>query len=295
MRVQGPVLLMVGICLFGLLDANSKMLSGEYAVSQALFLRHATLLTLLLGLRLARPGAGGALRTGHPALHAARAVSMLGSGVLFFLAFRQLPLADGYLVFFTAPFVTLVFAQAFLREPVPRAAWLWSAVGFAGVLLALLPRLDGGGSATGFACAALGTLCYAVNITINRRLKAESGVARLLFWPAVLGLAATVPFAAQHWVAPGLGDAAALAANGVLAGAATVTLALAFRHASPARLAPFEFVALPWSVALDWLVFGQPPSGAVLAGGVVVAFACLMSERAVVQAATAQGMPSGKR
>jgi drug/metabolite transporter (DMT)-like permease len=69
-----------------------------------------------------------------------------------------------------------------------------------------------------------------------------------------------------------------------------VTLALAFRHASPARLAPFEFVALPWSVALDWMVFGQSPSAPVVAGGVVVAFACLMSERAVIQATS-----SGKR
>lgn len=288
--MRGPVLLMAGIGLFGLLDANSKLLSADYAAAQALAWRHATLLVLLVGLRLAWPGAGGPLRTAHPALHAGRAVAMLCSGVLFFLAFRVLPLADGYLVFFTAPFLTLIFARVFLGEAVPRAAWLWSAVGFGGVLLALLPRLDGSGSAFGFACAALGTLCYAVNITINRRLKAESGAARLLFWPAVLGLGATAPFAAAHWVTPDLADAAALAANGLLAGGATLTLALAFRHASPARLAPFEFVALPWSVALDWLVFGATPSAPVILGGVVVAFACLMSERAVIQATS-----SGKR
>lgn len=288
--MRGPVLLMVGIALFGVLDANSKLLSDDYAAAQALAWRHATLLLLLCGLRLVRPGAGGTLRTAHPALHAVRAVAMLGSGVLFFVAFRHLPLADGYLVFFTAPFLTLVFARVFLREAVPGAAWLWSAVGFGGVLLALLPRLDGGGSALGFGCAALGTLCYAVNITVNRRLKAERGVARLILWPALLGLFATAPFAGLHWNTPGPADAAALAANGVLAGAATLTLALAFRHASPARLAPFEFVALPWSVALDWLVFGVPPSAPVILGGAVVAFACLMSERAV-----AQGIPSGKR
>ncbi|HZH46650.1 MAG TPA: DMT family transporter [Roseococcus sp.] len=288
--MRGPVLLMAGIGLFGLLDANSKLLSGEYAAAQALWVRHATLLVLLLGLRLAWTGVGGKLRTAHPALHAGRAVAMLCSGVLFFQAFRALPLADGYLVFFTAPFLTLIFARVFLGEAVPRAAWLWSAVGFGGVLLALLPRLDGGGSAWGFLCAALGTLCYAVNITINRRLKAESGVARLLFWPSLLGLVATAPFAWTHWVPPDAPDAAAMVANGLLAGGATVTLALAFRHASPARLAPFEFVALPWSVALDWMVFGQSPSAPVVAGGVVVAFACLMSERAVIQATS-----SGKR
>jgi drug/metabolite transporter (DMT)-like permease len=60
-----------------------------------------------------------------------------------------------------------------------------------------------------------------------------------------------------------------------------VALALAFRHASPARLAPFEFIALPWSVALDWAIFGNEPSLILLLGGAVVVWACVMSERAV--------------
>ena len=118
----------------------------------------------------------------------------------------------------------------------------------------------------------------------------EGGIARLVFWPSLLGLLATAPFAALHWNPPGLADWAALAANGLLAGAATITLALAFRHATPARLAPFEFIALPWSVTLDWAIFGNPPTLAILGGGAVVILACVMSERAVLQASQ-----SGKR
>lgn len=281
--MKGPILLMVGIALFGLLDANSKFLSAEFSAAQAIFLRHATLLLLLFGLRALWREAGGGFRTAHPRLHAVRAVAMLCSGLFFFLAFRHLPLADGYLVFFTAPFLTIILAQWFLGERAPRAAWLWSFVGFGGVALALVPSLAGGGSAFGFLCAALGTLCYAVNITVNRGLKAESGLARLILFPSTLGLLATAPFAAWHWVPPDALQWGQLALNGVLAGAATLTLALAFRHASAARLAPFEFIALPWSVALDWAVFGNAPEAAVIAGGCVVAWACWMSERAVAR------------
>lgn len=96
--MKGPVLLMLGIGLFGVLDANSKFLSGDFSAAQALTFRHATLLLLLFLIRAAWPGAGGEFRTGHPRLHALRAVAMLCSGLLFFLAFRHLPLADGYLV-----------------------------------------------------------------------------------------------------------------------------------------------------------------------------------------------------
>lgn len=294
-------MLMAGIALFGFLDANSKVLAAEYGAAQAIFLRHATLLALLFAARAALRGAGGPLGTQHPRLHAVRAVSMLFSGVLFFIAFRHLPLADGYLIFFLAPFMTLAMAALFLKEAVPRAAWAWSGVGFCGVALALAPQLAapaaaGGDLLTGFACALLGTFCYAVNITANRGLKGERGIARLILWPSAFGLFATAPFAAAHWVPPDAEAWARFVLNGVIAGAATILLALAFRHASPARLAPFEFVALPWSVALDLAIFGNPPDGAVIAGGAVVVLACVMSERAVRRAALArQGMSGGKR
>lgn len=273
---------MAGIALFGLLDANTKLLSGEFSPAQALVFRHGVLLVLLFTARGVSPSLGGTLYTRHPGLHALRAVSMLGSGMMFFLTFRHLPLADGYLVFFTSPFLIMFMAWVFLGEAVPRTAIIWSLVGFSGVLLVLVPQLGaGGGSLFGYACAALGTLFYAVNITINRALRGETGYARLLLWPSALGLLVFLPFAIWLWVPPGPVQSAQLLANGLLAGFATVTLALAFRHATPARLAPFEFIALPWSVALDYLVFGETPEPLLLLGGAIVVLACVMSERAV--------------
>lgn len=293
--MRGPLLLMAGIGLFGLLDANSKLLSTGFSASQTIFLRYAVLLALLVGARALVRGAGGPLTTRHPALHLTRAVAMLGAGTFFFLAFRHLPLADGYLIFFTAPFLTLIAAALFLKERIPGPAWLWSAVGFLGVLTALWPQLGkGDASLFGFACAAIGTLCYTTNITINRSLRAEPGLARLVLWPAIVGGAATLPFAAWHWSAPSALEWAQLLVNGLIAGAATVMLAVAFRIASPARLAPFEFIALPWAVSLDFLVFGEWPSVPVIAGGAVVVMACVMSERAVARAARrGQGIPAG--
>jgi drug/metabolite transporter (DMT)-like permease len=282
--VRGPLLLMAGIGLFGLLDANSKLLAGDFPAAQAVFLRHAMLLALLFLLRGTFGWPGEPFATQHWRLHALRSVSMLTAGLTFYIAVRYLTLADAYLIFFTAPFMTLVLAGVFLKERVPRAAWLWSGVGFGGVMIALAPQLGEGGSLLGFACALLGTVAYAVNITINRGLRGEPGIGRLVLYPSLFGVLATGPFAAHLWVEPSAMEWFQLLLNGVLAGGATILLALAFRHGTPARLAPFEFIALPMSVMLDLLIFGNRPGIEVLIGGLVVVLACVMSERAVRRA-----------
>ena len=82
-RVKGPALLVASVLLFGVLDANSKVLAGEFSAAQAVLVRHVVLLALLLGGRAVRPGLGGGLATGHPWLHLLRGLCMLGSGVGF--------------------------------------------------------------------------------------------------------------------------------------------------------------------------------------------------------------------
>jgi drug/metabolite transporter (DMT)-like permease len=192
-----------------------------------------------------------------------------------------LPLAEGYLVFFTAPFLTLALSALVLREAVPRAAWAWCLVGFGGVLLAVAPKLGGGaGPLAGYLAVFIGTVAFAVSQTVNRRLRDEPGLVGVVLWPGLVGLLVFGPMAALDWVpAPPL-DLARLGLNGLIAGSAVVLTAAAYRHADAARLGPYGFIALPVSVALDLGLWGVAPDPATLLGGAVVVFACVMSERA---------------
>jgi len=289
--VRGPLYIVAAMALFALLDANSKLLSGTYPVEQVVAIRYATLLVVLFAARAVAPGLGGRLDTAHPFLHLARAGCMLGSGVGFFQALRTIPLAEGYLVYFTAPFLTLGLAALVLGERTGPAVWGWSLLGFAGVALAMWPGLSAEGPWGAYLWALFATACYAAVLTINRLLRHETGAAALILWSSLPGLLVLAPFAALGWVAPDLPDLLALAANGLFAGAATLCLAIAFRHDSAARLAPLEFSALLFAVALDLAVWGVLPTAWTLAGAAIVVFALVMSQRA----AAAQGKPSGKR
>ncbi|WP_245870146.1 DMT family transporter [Teichococcus rhizosphaerae] len=278
--MRGSVLMLAALGLFALLDTNSKLLSGSYPVEQVVLLRHLVLLGLLLALRALRPGAGGTLGTAHPALHLLRAAGMMGSALGFFLALREIPLAEGYLVYFTAPFMTLGLATLVLGERLPRAVWLWCGVGFGGVLLAMLPGLRAGGSLLAYGYAFMATFSYALVMTINRRLRHEAGVARLILWSSLPGALVLAPFAVAHWVPPLGTDWLFLSLNGVLAGGGTICLALAFRNASAAQLAPLEFSALLWAVLADFAVWGVLPAPMTLAGAAIVVLGCVMSQRA---------------
>ena len=268
-RVRGPLLLLAALGLFALLDTNSKLLSGHYPPQQVVGIRYATMLTLLLLARLARPGLGGDLGTRHPWLHLLRAAGMLGSAFGFFLALRGLALAEGYLVYFTAPFFTLALAALFLREPVPASAWGWCALGFGGVLMSLLPGLTGGAPVASYLWALMGTVCYSIVMTINRWLRHEAGMARLILWTSAPGLLVLLPFLMESWVPPGTRDLAALMANGVFSGVASLCLAGAFRHASASRLAPLEFSALAYAVVFDLAIWGVVPGPWAMAGAAV--------------------------
>jgi S-adenosylmethionine uptake transporter len=273
------VLLLSALALFAVLDANSKLLSSGYHVSQVLAFRYAVLLALLALARMAQRGAGGGLETRRPLAQLLRAGFMVGSGTGFFMALRSLPLAEGYLVYFTAPFMLLAMFGLLLKERVPASAWGWCGVGFLGVLLALWPGISAGASWGAYAWALLGTACHALVLVMNRSLRDEPGLARLVLWSAGPALPALLPWAALEWVTPTWPDALALSANGVLAGGATVALASAFRHASAGRLAPLEFSALIFGVVMDVALWGTWPSAWVWMGAAIVAFAGIMAQR----------------
>jgi drug/metabolite transporter (DMT)-like permease len=282
---KGPLLLVAAMALFALLDANSKLLAGRYGADQVLIIRYGTLLVLLGVLRLLRHGAGGPITTPRPGLHLLRALCMAGSAYGFFLAFRDIPLAEGYLVYFTAPFFTLLLAALVLGEKNGRAVWFWSAVGFLGVMVAMLPALTASASSVSvpwhaYGWALFGTLTYAGFLTISRLLRAEQNAARLIFWSSGPLFLAILPFAIADWVTPNTHDWVALIANGLFAGGATLALAVAFSIDRAARLAPLEFTALVFALLLDAAIWQLWPGAWTLAGAAIVVLACLMSERA---------------
>lgn len=273
--LRGPLLITLAIALFSANDVAMKLLSAGFGAAQVITWRCTVGLLLMGPAAVVQAARTGGIPRARLRLHLLRGALIHCSGLTFFVAFARLPLFDAYVVFFSAPFVTLALVRVMLGEAVRPAAWGWAVLGFGGVALAMAQGLSGRGDLVGYLSAALGTCSYATLMVVTRRLGPEARLAEGMAIPALLGIAAIGPFAAGIWSPPSLADAALLSLTGALWAMGNVSLAAAVRAASPARLAPYDFTAMLWALIYDATFFATVPGTLELAGAGIVLAACL--------------------
>ena len=268
-HMRGIVAMLVAIAFFAVMDAQLKLLAGHYGPMQVAFLRGVTslpfvLLPVLLRGRLAR------LRPVNVRLHLMRgllSVVMLGS---FIFAVRESSLATTYSIFMCAPLVVAALSAPMLGERVAGAQWGAIAAGLAGVLLMIAPRGGGEWVSLGALAAVVAVATYSLSVVTLRLLSRTDTTESMVFWFSVLlsvgagllAIPAWVPLNLDHWpLFVGVG------VTGVL-GQHFITEA--FRHAPAAVVVPFEYTALLWGVALDFVIWRVLPGAVTLAGGTIV-------------------------
>ncbi len=271
-----------GIGLFSIQDVVVKSLSGAYPVHELVFVR-AVVALLPLMLLVHWQGGIAALHTKRPWFHALRGSCAFLAYTGYYLALAAMPLAEAVALFFSAPLFVTALAVPFLGESVGPRRWLAVCLGFVGVLIMMQP------GAAVFEPAALlallAALAYAASIIMTRRLGvSDSGVAmafygQLAYLPlaAVIGLTLggglavesqhpSVQFLARAWVWPTWPDLALMSLCGLIAGFGFYLLSQAYRLAPANVVTPFEYTAVPIAMVFGFVVWGEVPGPASLAG-----------------------------
>ncbi len=262
---------MVAACAaFACMDALLKTLAGFYPPLQVTALRGLAAMPLVclyvvwrreMGVVFSRQ-----LRWGLHLLRGFAAVLMMA---LFTYGLKTLGLAEAYTLTFIAPLVITMLSVPLLREVVQPRHWVAIAVGFSGVVVALRPD-QGAFLSLGALAVLAAAVCYAVSNVVGRLISRSEPSATLVFWTTasmaigggVLGAAQWVDVRADHlWVLVGLSISGFL---GQLA------ISEAFRHGQAAAVAPFEYTALAWAIALDWMFWQTVPDAWTLAGGAII-------------------------
>jgi drug/metabolite transporter (DMT)-like permease len=187
----------------------------------------------------------------------------------FTFGIKNLALTEAYTIYFVSPLLITILSVPFLGERVKKSHWFSIGVGLVGVVIALRP--DRGAFLSVGALAVLcSAACYAVAAIGGRILSRTDSSESLVFWAmAMLALGAGA-LAAPGWVALRVQDAWLLAGLAVTGFIGQVALTAAFRHGQASIVAPFEYTALAWSVALDWIIWHTTPDRFTLLGGAIV-------------------------
>lgn len=264
-----------GLC-FSFLNTLARALSQQLDVYQAQFLRYLMGLLVMLplvwrhGLQAYKPVniTGQFWRGG---------VHTLGL-ILWFTALPQIPLADMTAIGFTGPIFIMLGAAWFLGEPMRRDRWIAALIGFAGVLVVVLPKMTGEGGWYNLVMLASAPV-FAASFLITKALTRYEKPGVIVLWQSLTVTVLSLPMALPHWQSPHAAQWLGFVATGVLGTLGHYCLTRAFHTADISATQSLRFLDLVWASLLGWLVFSDVPSSSTWAGALVILLATVWIAR----------------
>ncbi len=274
---------LISALLFAAMSALVRQLGDVAPVGQMVFFRSAFAILPVVVIYAIRGELGTAVRTGRPFGQLGRGMLSVCGMFTNFSALTRLPLADATAISFASPLITVALAAIVLKERVRIYRWSAVLVGFAGVIVMLIPHFDtnayagvaGTAAAVGSIFAITSAFCNAGTVIQTRRLTQTETTSSIVFYfslvCAIAG-ALTLPFA---WHSPTASELAELIALGILGGLAHIFLTESYRYAAASVVAPFDYTSMLWALLLGYWVFGELPETLVYWGAAIVAAAGL--------------------
>jgi drug/metabolite transporter (DMT)-like permease len=267
-NLRGISSMLLAVPSFAFMDAGLKLLSQHYPAMQVAALRAMASLPLVYAY-VAWRGAIPSLWRVRWRWHLLRGVLGIGMLSLFAFGLRHLPMAEAYSISFVAPILITALSVPVLGEEVDAGRWIAVFVGLAGVLVVLRP--SGAGMMSIGGLAILGAaFCYAVSAIVVRLVNKTDSSESLVFWLMTFVAVGAGAMAAPNWTDVRLQDGWILLGVAVFGFFGQLTLTEAFRHGQASVIAPFEYTALAWALALDWLLWRATPDRITLLGAAII-------------------------
>jgi drug/metabolite transporter (DMT)-like permease len=267
--LRGIAFMIAGVFVFAIMDSLMKRLSSSYGPLQISCLRClSSLLFLLPPITWQRSWA--ALRPSNAPLHLFRAALGISMLVSFVFAVHRLSLAQTYSLFLAAPLLMTALSVPIHGERVAAKRWLWIIVGLSGVLVILQPWAKGSFSMVAASAAALATICYSLSALTVRTLGRGNSNMAMVFWYLLMVGAGSGVLAAGEWRPVPVSDWGWLIGIGVTGALGQMWLTEAFRRAPPSVVGPFEYTAILWAFAIDWIFWSASPSLSLIVGACIV-------------------------
>jgi drug/metabolite transporter (DMT)-like permease len=265
--MAGWLTLMVVIAVAG------REATRELSVFQIMLMRSVLGMVLLWPLVHAAGGLS-AMRTQRLPQHAARNVVHYAAQYGWFVALTLIPLAQLVSIEFTMPIWSAVLAVFFLGERMNTRKWLAVVLGLVGVAVIVRPSAGtvDAGQLIALACA----LGFAISVVLVKSLTRTESAVAIIFWMLVVQSAIGLVPALMVWQwpsAPIWGWVVVVAFCGTFS---HYCFARAMQHADATVVVPMDFLRVPLTALVGWLVYAEALDlftglgvGLILAGNVL--------------------------
>ncbi|MEZ4630471.1 MAG: DMT family transporter [Deinococcales bacterium] len=281
-NVQGIIFLVLAMFILSLQDIAIKWIGGAYPVLEIVLFRN--LMALPCTLLLFRfEGGRGLPSTQRHVLEYLRGLLLFVSFTTYMMGLAALPLAEVGAIRNSAPLMITLLSVLLLGEVVGPCRWVALFIGFIGVLLIIRPGANTFNIGSVFIL--LTTLTYALNVIVTRQLRTTDSSATMAFYSTLIYLLAaamlapltiligevphahpSLAFLLRAWARPTLIDLGIMFGLGLVWASGMYLIARAYTLAEASAAAPFEYVALLFSVLWGMTIWGEIPTWATYLG-----------------------------
>jgi drug/metabolite transporter (DMT)-like permease len=262
--------------LFVVLNSFLRALAMTLDPFQVQFVRYLMGIVVMLPL-VARSGLAAYRPTSIRANFTRGAVHTVGLCV-WFIAIPHIPIADTTAIAFTGPIFIMLGAVLVFKEPMRWERWVASAIGFAGVLIVVAPKLTGSGGVYSLVMLVSSPI-FAASYLMTKALTRNERSGVIVMWQAISVTIFSLPLALLHWQAPSATQWLLFLLCGLLGSAAHYCLTSSYAAADISATQSVKFLDLIWAAVIGWAAFGDEPSRSTLIGGVVICASTLWIAR----------------
>jgi drug/metabolite transporter (DMT)-like permease len=249
-----------------LVMVSGREISRELSVFQLMELRSVIGLVMLVPLIQASGGVT-ALRTTRPFAHIIRNTVHYGAQYGWFLALTLIPLTQVVAIEFTMPIWMALLAASFLGERLNRWKILAIVLGLVGVLIIVQPGAQVSPGQLLMVAVAAG---FAVTVALVKSLtRTDSGVG-IVFWMLVIQSAIGLLPALYTWQTPSVQLWPWILVVAFCGTYSHYCMTQAMRFADATVVVPMDFLRVPLSATVGWLLYSEQLTLATMAGAALI-------------------------
>jgi drug/metabolite transporter (DMT)-like permease len=263
----GVSLMIAGMLIIPALDICAKLLSEEFQVLQVTWSRFVFNFLWLVPLLLLRREKWWRLPR-HPWIQMFRGLCLLMATLFFFTCIKTNPIPNALAILFISPLIVTLLSPWILGETFGIRRFIATIAGFIGVLVVLQPT--GNDFQPSLLYAMLAGLSYAFYILITRKVSTSSSPLMTLFYTALVGTVALLPWMPSVWITPDSEALLIMSAMGLIAASGHFLVILSCQYAPASLVSPFNYAEIIGATLLSYLFFDYFPNHSVWLGILII-------------------------